>query len=208
MMPVMDGFEMCKRLKSEFETCHIPVILLTARSLEEDRIDGYNHGADAYLAKPFVTAVLKARISNLLETKNRLRRRFSEVGGLFPSRDVTTNNLDEAFLDQATKVILENIEDFDFKQEDLLRKLGIGRSQFYRKISSLTGKNPSYFIRTIKLRYASQLLQERQHSIKEVTYLCGFNSTAYFSKTFKELFDMTPTEFVDQKGKEPSTMEV
>ncbi|WP_165747877.1 two-component regulator propeller domain-containing protein [Cellulophaga sp. Z1A5H] len=202
MMPKLDGFEMCKALKSEFETCHIPIILLTARTLEDDRIEGYDSGADGYIAKPFVTAVLKARIKNLLETKNRLRKRFAEIGGVFPSSEVTTNNIDEIFLDKATKIIVNNISDVDFKQEDLLSEMGIGRSQLYRKINSLTGNNPSYFIRTIRLRYASDLLLQNMYSIKEVTHMSGFNSTAYFSKTFRELFKVTPSEFIEQHKKE------
>ena len=196
MMPKMDGFEMCKAIKSEFETCHIPVLLLTARSLEDDRVDGYNSGADGYLSKPFVMSVLKARVRNLLETKSRLRQRFSEIGGVFQSSEVTSNNIDEVFLDKATKIIIENISDVDFKQENLLKELGMGRSQLYRKINSLTGNNPSYFIRTIRLRYASDLLKSHNYSIKEVTHMSGFNSTAYFSKTFRELFGVTPSEFL------------
>ena len=202
MMPKMDGFELCRQIKSEFETSHIPVLLLTAKSQDEDRVTGYHSGADGYLAKPFVTSVLKARISNLLEARKRLRKRFSEVGGIFPSSEVTTNNIDEAFLEKATKIVLDNIDDMEFKQENLLREMGVGRSQLYRKISSLTGNNPSYFIRTVRLRYASELLLKNQFSIKEVSYMTGFNSTAYFSKTFRELFNLTPTEFMEQKGKE------
>lgn len=204
MMPIMDGFEMCKLLKTEFETCHIPVLLLTARSLEDDRVDGYNSGADGYLSKPFVTKVLKARIKNLLDAKKRLRQRFTEIGGVFPSSEVTTNNMDELFLDKATKIILNNIDDIDFKQENLLKELGVGRSQLYRKINSLTGNNPSHFIRTIRLRYAADLLQKNAYSIKEVTHMSGFNSTAYFSKTFRELFDVTPTEFIENNKKSES----
>ncbi|MCB4807891.1 response regulator [Tamlana sp. 62-3] len=200
MMPKMNGFELCEAIKSEFETSHIPVLLLTAKTLEEDRIHGYQHGADGYLSKPFVTSVLMARIKNLLESKNRLRKRYSEIGGVFPSSEVTTNNLDEVFLDKVTKVILDNVSDLDFKQEQLLKEIGIGRSQFYRKINSLTGSNPSNFIRTIRLRYASELLLKDQYSIKEVTHMSGFNSTAYFSKTFKELFDLTPSQFIDENA--------
>ncbi len=202
MMPITDGFEMCKTLKNDEEMCHIPIILLTARTLEDDRIEGYDNGADAYLPKPFMTTVLMSRIKNLLESKNRVRKRFSKIGGIFPSSEVTTNNQDQMFLDKATKIILENISDIDFKQEHLLKEMGVGRSQFYRKISALTGHNPSYFIRTIRLRYASELLQKNLYSIKEVTHLCGFNSTAYFSKTFRELFNVTPTEFIEQKQQE------
>ncbi|WP_289039973.1 two-component regulator propeller domain-containing protein [uncultured Zobellia sp.] len=201
MMPVMDGFELCKNIKSEFETCHIPVLLLTAKSLDDDRVEGYHSGADGYLSKPFVTRVLIARINNLLETKKRLRQRFSEIGGIFPASEVTTNSIDEVFLDKVTKTILDNVSDMDFKQEDLLKELGIGRSQLYRKINSLTGKNPSHYMRTVRLRYASELLKENKYSVKEISYMAGFNSTAYFSKTFRELFDVTPTEFIDQREK-------
>lgn len=203
MMPKMDGFEMCRLMKTEFETCHIPVILLTARSLEVDRVSGYDNGADAYLSKPFVTSVLKSRIRNLIEAKKRLRKRFSEIGGIFPSSEVTTNNMDEVFLDKATKVVLDNVDDEDFKQDDILKELGIGRSQFYRKINTLTGNNPSHFIRTIRLRYAAELLEKNCYSIKEVTHMCGFNSTAYFSKTFRELFNVTPTEYMEGNKGEP-----
>lgn len=202
MMPKMDGFEMCNSIKTDIETSHIPVILLTAKSLEEDRIEGYEKGADAYIPKPFSIKVLRVRIKNLLLAKKRLRERFSEIGGIPPSSEITTNNLDQAFLDQATRIVLKNISDLDFKQEDLLKEMNIGRSQFYRKINSITGHNPSYFIRTIRLQYASELLLKKGNSIKEVTYMSGFNSTAYFSKTFRELFELTPSQYIEQNEKD------
>lgn len=199
MMPEMDGFELCRRVKTQIETCHIPVVLLTARSLQEDRIEGYNTGADEYLPKPFNIHVLRARIKNLLEAKNRLRQKFTAIGGVLPSSEITTNSLDEAFLDKATTVVMDNVSDPDFNLEILLKEMGISRSQFYRKINSLTGQNPSNFIRTIRLKHASELLLKNQHSIKEVAYLVGFNSSAYFAKTFGELFGQTPTQFVEQR---------
>ncbi len=202
MMPKMDGFEMCKAIKTDLEICHIPIILLTARTLEEDRIEGYENGADGYLSKPFITTVLKARINNLLEAKNRLQKRFSEIGGVLPAKEVTTNNLDEAFIDKATRVIIKNVGNMDFKQDDLLKEMNIGRSQFYRKINSITGNNPSYFIRTVRLRYASELLLKSNHTIKEITYMSGFNSTAYFSKTFRELFKVTPSQYIEKNKKD------
>ena len=204
MMPKMDGFELCKQLKSEFETCHIPVILLTARALEEDRIEGYKTGADGYLGKPFNMRVLKARISNLLETKRVLREKFSKLGAVIPSKEITNNSIDEAFLEKTTKIILDNISDSDFKLEHLLKEVGIGRSQFYRKIQNITGQNPSNFIRTIRLKYASELLLKDVNTIKEVTHMSGFNSAAYFGKTFKELYNMTPSEYVEKHKKESS----
>ncbi|CAH8281522.1 two component regulator with propeller domain [Mariniflexile fucanivorans] len=202
MMPKMDGFELCKKIKSEFETCHIPVILLTARALEEDRIEGYKTGADGYLGKPFNLNVLKARIANLLESKRILREKFSKLGAVISSNEVTSNSIDEAFLEKTTKVILDNISDIDFKLEHLLKEIGIGRSQFYRKIQSITGQNPSNFIRTIRLKYASELLLKGAYTIKEITHMSGFNSAAYFGKTFRELYDMTPSEYLEQNKKE------
>ena len=202
MMPEMDGFELCRLVKTEIETCHIPVILLTARNLEEDKIEGYKTGADEYLPKPFNINVLKARVKNLLDAKKRLRDKFAAMGGVLASSEVTSNTLDEAFLDKATKAIIDNISDVDFKLDNLLKEIGIGRSQFYRKINSLTGQNPSSFIRTIRLKYASELLLKRENSIKEITYMSGFNSMAYFSKTFRELYKLTPSQFVEQKTKD------
>ena len=198
MMPEMDGFEMCRQAKNDIETSHIPIILLTARSLEEDRIEGYDTGADEYLSKPFNINVLKARIKNLLEARKRAKERFASIGTILPSSEITTNSIDEAFLDKTTKIVMDNISDPDFSLEDIIKLLGIGRSQFYRKISSITGQNPSNFIRTIRLKYASEMLLTQKYSVKELTHLCGFNSSAYFTKTFKELFGMTPTQFVEQ----------
>lgn len=195
MMPEMDGFEMCSKIKSEIETCHIPIILLTARSLEEDRIEGFRTGADEYIPKPFNISVLKARINNLLEMKKRLREKFASIGGIIPSSDITSNTLDETFLDNTTRIILANISEPDFSLDQLLKELGCSRSHFYRKINTLTGQNPSYFIRTVRLKHASELLIKGDHSIKEIAYMAGFNSTAYFSKTFRELFGMTPNEY-------------
>lgn len=198
MMPEMDGFEMCRQAKNDIETSHIPIILLTARSLEEDRIEGYDTGADEYLSKPFNINVLKARIKNLLEARKRAKERFASIGTILPSSEITTNSIDEAFLDKTTMIVMDNISDPDFSLEDIIKLLGIGRSQFYRKISSITGQNPSNFIRTIRLKYASEMLLTQKYSVKELTHLCGFNSSAYFTKTFKELFGMTPTQFVEQ----------
>ncbi|MGS2762184.1 two-component regulator propeller domain-containing protein [Sinomicrobium sp. M5D2P9] len=198
MMPEMDGFELCRAVKTDTEICHIPVVLLTARSQEEDRVEGYNTGADGYLPKPFHMNVLKARISNLLENRKKLREKFTAVAGVVPSEEVTTNSLDEAFLDKATRVILENVSDPDFSLESLLGEIGVSRSHFYRKINALTGQNPSSFIRTVRLKYASEQLLKECYSVKEVAYMAGFNSSAYFSKTFRELFGQSPNEFVEK----------
>lgn len=205
MMPEMDGFEMCRQVKSNAEIVHIPIILLTARSLEEDRLEGYTLGADAYLPKPFNMQVLKARINNLLESKRKLRERFQQVTNILPSSELTTNSLDEQFLDKATQTILDHVGESDFGLEQLLELVGVSRSHFYRKIQSLTGQNPSHFIRSVRLKYAAELLKQSHHSIKEVSFKSGFNSTAYFSKTFKEMFQMTPNEFVQEHNHSKSS---
>ncbi|MDO7173766.1 hybrid sensor histidine kinase/response regulator transcription factor [Mariniflexile sp. AS56] len=197
MMPKLDGFEMCKSLKTKLETCHIPIILLTARSREEDLISGYEHGADAYLPKPFKIGVLRSRIKNLLDSKERLREKFSKLGAILPSSELTTNAMDEAFLEKVTQIIFDNISDEDFQLGDLLKEVGVGRSHFYRKIKTLTGQNPSNFIRTIRLKYASELLLKSSFSIKEISNMSGFNSTTYFGKTFKELYNLTPSEYIE-----------
>ncbi|MCM4157060.1 hybrid sensor histidine kinase/response regulator [Gramella sp. AN32] len=203
MMPNMDGFELCRLIKTDFDTCHIPVILLTARGMEEDKIEGYKTGADEYLPKPFNIYILQARINNLLEAKKRIREKFTSISGVAASSDVTTNSLDEVFLDKTTKIIIDNIADTDFQLDDIIKELAIGRSQFYRKITGITGENPSTFIRTIRLKYAADLLLKKRYSVKEVTHMTGFNSSAYFSKTFKEFFEVTPTQFIKQKGTKP-----
>jgi ligand-binding sensor domain-containing protein/DNA-binding response OmpR family regulator/nitrogen-specific signal transduction histidine kinase len=201
MMPKMDGFEMCKKIKTELETCHIPVILLTARALEEDRIAGYDNGADGYLSKPFKTSVLVSRVKNLLDAKNRLRKKFSKLGLMLPSDEIVTNSLDQAFLDKITNVVIENISDMDFKLDNVTESIGLGSSQFYRKLQTITGQNPSSFIRTIRLKFASELLIKNEYSIKEISFMSGFNSTSYFGKTFKDLFEMTPKEFIEKNSK-------
>lgn len=202
MMPKMDGFELCHQVKTDFEISHIPILLLTARNLDEDVVQGYQTGADGYISKPFNIPVLRARVNNLLEARKRSRERFASIGGIVPSSDVTINSLDEQFLDKATKIVIDNVSNIDFTLDDLIGNMGMGRSKFYRKISSLTGQNPSNFIRTIRLKYASELLLTNNLSIKEISYNCGFNSTAYFTKTFKEVFKVTPTQYIqDQKEK-------
>jgi len=198
VMPEMDGFEMCRKIKSEIDTCHVPIILLTRKSLEEDKILGFDTGADDYLPKPFMINVLRARLKNLLEMRRRLREKFLTLNGVRSYNDLVTSSLDEAFLDKTTNIIMKNIDNSDFGVENILKKLGISYSQFYRKISALSGQNPSKFIRVIHLKYSTKLLLENKYSIKEIAYMSGFSSTAYYSKTFRELYGITPTQFIEK----------
>lgn len=204
MMPEMNGFEMCDKIKSDLGTCHIPVILLTARSLDMDQIEGYRLGADAYLPKPFNSEVLKTRVANLLRARKTLKDKYrSEKTTLFP-KEVTTNTLDERFLEKATQAVVDNISDADFDLAELSREVGLSRSHFFRKIHTLTNLNPSKFVRSVRLKYASELLKQNPPSIKEVVYKSGFNSSAYFSKCFREDYGYTPNEFIAKHSENKS----
>lgn len=199
-MPIMDGFEMCKQLKSNIATCHIPIILLTARAHENDKLEGYELGADSYITKPFSFRMLKTRIHNILEARQTLKKRYIEANDANLSQ-LATNSLDEQFIERVVNCIAAHMENQNFNIEILIEEIGISRSQLARKIESITGQNTSSFIRTVRLNKASQLLCTNQHTIKEVAYLVGFNSPAYFSKTFKELYNQTPNEFIESQMK-------
>lgn len=197
MMPLMDGFEMCRELKHNLETSHIPIIMLTARSLDEDRLTGYSQGADAYFAKPFSMKLLMTRVHNILDSREKLKTRFGGIASILPESEIATNTLDEEFLNKSTQAVLDNIGDSNFDFDTLSATVGISRSHFYKKIQALTGQNPSHFVRAIRLKYATELLKQNTFSIKEIAYKSGFNSGAYFSKCFREHFNCTPLQFVD-----------
>ncbi|HEY4785210.1 MAG TPA: two-component regulator propeller domain-containing protein [Bacteroidales bacterium] len=197
MMPKMDGIEFCKRIKSELNTCHIPVILLTAKSSIENKIEGFETGADEYMPKPFSMKLLEVRVKNLILSRKKLKEKYSSSKTLEPAKEYTTNNLDAAFLEKATQIVLENIENPDFSLPELRDKMGMSRTNLFNKIQSITGQNPSNFVRTIRLKYAAQLLVQNNSSIKDICYKCGFNSPAYFIKTFRELYGQTPKEYAE-----------
>ncbi|HEY4789223.1 MAG TPA: two-component regulator propeller domain-containing protein, partial [Bacteroidales bacterium] len=175
MMPEMDGVEMCLRVKEDLDVCHIPVIMLTAKGTLENKIEGFEKGADEYLSKPFSMDLLKVRINNLIQSRDTLRKKYSASKIFTSAKDYTTNNLDEAFLEKATKLVLENIDEPDFSLVDFYAKLGMSRTTFFLKINSLTGQNPVNFIRTIRLKYAAKVLLENKSSVKDVSYKCGFS---------------------------------
>jgi signal transduction histidine kinase/ligand-binding sensor domain-containing protein/DNA-binding response OmpR family regulator len=200
MMPVMDGIEMCKLVKTTLETCHIPIILLTAKNLVEDKILGYQTGADDYISKPFNMSLLKVRIKNLIAARLQLKEKYSSAKTFIPAKDFTNNNLDEVFLDKLTHLILDNLTDAEFTQQKLEEKMGMSRSGLYKKINNLTGTSTSVFIRNVKLKNAAQLLVNTNYPIKEIVYLAGFNSPSYFTSSFRKLFGQTPQDYAKQKG--------
>jgi len=196
MMPQMDGIELCQKLKLELSTSHIPVILLTACSLDEQRIIGFQSGADDYISKPFNSDVLTARIASLIENRKRLKELFSEKLFFGNTSSEINNSLDNSFLKKLTDLIRKNLSDSELNVEDLGRQIGLSRTQLYRKLKSLTGYSPNELLRIIRLKKAHHLLSTTDINISEVTYDVGFTAPSYFAKCFKEYFKESPTNFV------------
>lgn len=194
MMPEMDGLEFCRALKSNLETSHIPIILLTAKNTVEDRIECYNAGADGYISKPFELKILEARINNFIMHKKNKQEEFRSnvevnIDSLEPS------SIDKEFLDKVISVINSNMSEGDFDVVQLADALAVSKSSLYRKMKIATGLSPIEFIRNIRLKHGSQLLKDKSISVAEVAYECGFSNPKYFATCFKEEFGVTPKEY-------------
>lgn len=194
MMPRMSGTDMCRRIKENIETSHIPIILLTAWSTDEGRAAGYKAGADAYIAKPFDMEVLLARISNLLEKQEKRQRDFSHSISLDP-KTVTDSSPDEDFLKEVIACIEKNIDNSEYTIDSLSTDVVMSRMSLYRKMKSLTGQTPADFIRTVRLKTAAKLLKEEKCTVSEACYRTGFASPQNFSKHFKEMFGVLPSQY-------------
>ena len=194
MMPRMNGTDMCRRIKENIETSHIPIILLTAWSTDEGRAAGYKAGADAYIAKPFDMEVLLARISNLLEKQEKRQRDFSHSISLDP-KTVTDSSPDEDFLKEVIACIEKNIDNSEYTIDSLSTDIVMSRMSLYRKMKSLTGQTPADFIRTVRLKTAAKLLKEEKCTVSEACYRTGFASPQNFSKHFKEMFGVLPSQY-------------
>ena len=194
MMPEMDGLEFCRALKSNLQTSHIPIILLTAKNTVEDRIECYNAGADGYISKPFELKILEARINNFIMHKKNKQEEFRSnvevnIDSLEPS------SIDKEFLDKVISVINSNMSEGDFDVVQLADALAVSKSSLYRKMKLATGLSPIEFIRNIRLKHGSQLLKDKSISVAEVAYECGFSNPKYFATCFKEEFGVTPKEY-------------
>jgi signal transduction histidine kinase/ligand-binding sensor domain-containing protein/DNA-binding response OmpR family regulator len=196
MMPVMDGFELCRTLKADERTSHIPVILLTARAEDESRVEGYEMGADGFIPKPFQMARLEARMRNLIESRNKLRQIFGKRLTMEPS-EVSMNSIDETFIKKAIDVIEKYISEPELNVEMLCSKLGMSRSQAFRKFKAITDLSPVEFIRMIRVKRSAQLLTQRVGNISEIAYMVGFSDLDYFRKCFKEQFGVTPSKYIE-----------
>ncbi|CAN5506333.1 two-component regulator propeller domain-containing protein [soil metagenome] len=195
MMPVMDGLELCKKLKTDVRTSHIPIILLTAKAGDENKIEGLENGADEYLAKPFKGTELKARVNNIIEGRKRLREKYSREIKLQPA-EIAITSADEKFLEQVMAVLEANYMEATFTIEFFEKEVGLSRTQFYRKMKALTDQSPGEFIRNFRLQKAVMLLKGGQGNITEIAYSVGFNSLTYFTRCFKEFYGKPPSEFL------------
>jgi DNA-binding response OmpR family regulator len=194
MMPGISGIEVCRRVKSDPVTSHIPVVLLTAKAGEESRLEGLKTGADAYLSKPFSSGILIATIENILLTRQKLKERFSAMEEIVPS-EVAKNKVDEHFLNRVIAFIEDNIADPEMDVIKLCSMMGMSRSALYRKIKFLTNLSIQEFIRKNRLRKARQYLVNTDKSISEVSYLVGFPNAKNFSTSFRKEFNQSPSEF-------------
>lgn len=194
MMPEMDGTEFCKLLKSNEKTSHIPLIMLTARAEQSDKLAGLQTGADDYLVKPFDVRELQVRVANLTEQRRRLKEHFRKSLSAFATSPVEAESMDAVFLRRIRETVEANLEDETFSVVELGRLMGMSRSQLHRKLTALTDYSPNEVIRNMRLERAKQLLEKNTGTVSEVSYLCGFNSPAYFIKCFKDYFGVTPGE--------------
>lgn len=199
MMPVMDGLECCRIIKDEVSTSHIPVLMLTACSMDEQRARGYDSGADGYLSKPFNSAVLKSRCRNLIENRKRIKNLWSSNGaGDVTAKErnasVLVNDVDSEFYSKVLDIMKKEMGNPDLNVDTLASMMGLGRSQFYRKIKALTNYSPVELLRNLRLKQAREMLTTTEKTIGEIAYEVGFSSPAYFTRCYREAFDETPTE--------------
>ncbi len=194
MMPKMDGFELCRLIKEDIRTSHIPVILLTAKASDESKYSGIEAGADDYISKPFNMEILKLKVSRLIERQQKIQEKFrNKIDISIGEADITSP--DEEFMKKVIALVEKNMSNPDFLVEDLGKEMGMSRVYFYKKILSLTSKTPSEFIRFIRLNRAAKLLQKTQLFVNEVAFQVGFNNPKYFRKYFKDEFGETPNEY-------------
>ena len=195
MMPELDGLGLCTHLKEDEKTSHIPIILLTARTDNVFKVEGYASGADAYVTKPFDPEVLKAQTHGLLNARQKLKDYYSKKITLQPS-DIEITSLDEEFIKKAIQVVEQNLQNPDFSTQTLAQEVAMSQSTLYRKIKALTGDSVNAFIRSVRIKRAAQYLQESQLNISEIAYKVGFGDVKYFRKCFRKQFEMSPTDYI------------
>lgn len=199
MMPVMDGLELCSSIKTNMNYCHVPVVLLTAKSMVQSKIDGIKSGADFYIEKPFSSQYLQAVIDNLISNRVILRKVFTQYPLAELSNLTAISKTDEKFLLNMHETILKNISNPELKMEDVAKMLCMSRSCFYRKIKGLLELSPNEYLRIERLKEAARLLQNGGHSINDISYMVGFNSPSYFAKCFFEHYGVLPKDYLSKQ---------
>ena len=193
MMPGLSGFDLCRKLKAEVQTCHIPIILLTAYALDENHVDAYEAGADSYIAKPFSSDILLARIKNLLESRVRIRTGSDDILTL---SNETVKDMDREFISRFKTVIDENLSNTEMNIDFMSKNLAMSRIQLYRKVKTLTGCSPVEYLRIRRLKKAQKMLHTKDITIAEVCYETGFSSPSYFAKCYKDYYNELPSDYV------------
>ncbi len=201
MMPRMNGYDFCEKVKSEMLTCHIPVILLTAKATDAERLTGIELGADAYISKPFDIQILQATVAQLIESREKIKQVFTRENILQP-KDIEIQSSDEKLLIKIAKIMNDNISEPDFGVEELGKEVGLSRTHLYRKIKELTNCTAIEFIRNMRLQLAGNLLRQNKLYVSEVAYMCGFKELSYFRKVFKEVYGMSPQEYANSGPEE------
>lgn len=201
MMPVMDGFEFCKIVKSNLEYSHVPIILLTAKNTLQSRIEGLELGADAYIEKPFSVEHLTVQVANLISNRNKMRTYFAQ-SPLANIKSIAHTQSDENFLEKLNEVILNNIDDQFLDIDKLAKLMNTSRTSLFRKINAISDLTPNELINITRLKKAAQLLIETNYKIFEIAYMLGFNSQTTFGRSFVKQFGMAPTEYQKQKLRE------
>jgi len=196
MMPKMDGYELCRAIKNDIRVSHIPLILLTVLDSDRNKIEGFEEGADDYLNKPFDINVLNARIRNLITNRNRLKNKFKS-GSEMEITTIAHNRVDQNFVKKAYDLLSKNLSVVEFTAEGFAREMGMSRSNLHLKMRALTDQSTTEFIRSYRLKEAAKLLSSNNYNISEVAYMVGFNNISYFNRCFKKMYNVTPSQYLD-----------
>ncbi len=199
MMPIMDGYELCNKLKTDERTSHIPLILLTARASMESKIEGLETGADDFITKPFEPQELQVRVKNLIEQRDKLKELYKkEIGVENQQPPSVPPNINQKFLDKAKNIVIQNMANPEFSVDEFASEMGISRVQLHRKLRALIDQSTSEFIRTLRLNKAAELLRQNGGNISEIAYDVGFNNPSYFTTSFSKQFGLSPKEYFIQ----------
>lgn len=195
MMPVMDGIKLCKNVKQNIRTCHIPVLILSAKTDVKDQLEGLQVGADDYIPKPFSLSILTTKIQNMMRTRRRMLERYSKSLEVEPEK-ITFNAMDEALLKRAMTIVEKNMDNIEFSTDEFARDMNMSRSNLHLKLKAITGESTIDFIRKIRFSEAARLLKDGRYTVAEVSTMVGFNTPSYFATSFKKYFGYLPTEYI------------